>query len=208
MRIETRVYRLKGITPMLGSQAANPAVRTEYLASKAPSPMQISEEERMIPAATMDEKGLTVFMRRQGDEALCIMDYSLVGFFKGACKALAAENGIKQSDSKVGTYVFVEPRVIPIMRDCTPIMETDGVLERPLRAQTMQGPRVTLAASEQVKAPWEIEIIVKLLANEGTGKSKPVTWEALEGALDYGALKGLGQWRNGGWGRFEWERMK
>lgn len=208
MKIDQRIYRLTGMTPLLGSQAANPAVRTEYLASKAPSPAQIEEEERLIPADTANERGLTVFMRREGDGALCVMDYTLVGFFKGACKALSAENGIKQSDSKIGTYLFVEPRVIPIMRDCQPVYETAGVLERPLRAQTMQGPRVTLTASEQVDAPWEMEIVVKLIANEGTGKSKPVTWDAVEGALDYGALKGLGQWRNGGWGRFTWERMK
>lgn len=31
--------------------------------------------------------------------------------------------------------------------------------------------------------------------------------EAL-GAVPYGSLKGLGQWRNGGWGRFVWERME
>ena len=207
MNIESRTYRLTGITPLLGSQAANPAVRTEYLASKAPSPAQVTEEENMIPAATADERGLTVFMRSPGDEAICIMDYALVGFFKGACKALGASNGIKQSDSKVGTYVFVEPRVIPIMRNGEPVKETDSTLERPLRAQTMQGPRVTLTSSEQVEAPWEMEITVKLIENEGTAKSKPVTWDALEEALDYGRLKGLGQWRNGGWGRFEWERV-
>jgi hypothetical protein len=25
--------------------------------------------------------------------------------------------------------------------------------------------------------------------------------------LDYGALKGMGQWRSGGWGRFSWEQI-
>ena len=176
MKIESRTYRLTGTTPLLGSQAANPAVRTEYLASKAPSPAQAEEEEKMIPAATADERGLTVFMRNPEDDGLCVMDYVLVGFFKEACKALAMENGIKQSASKIGTYVFVEPRVIPIKRGKEPVYATDGVLERPLRAQTMQGPRVTLTASERVELPWEMTITVKLIANESTGKSKPVDW--------------------------------
>ena len=205
MRIEERKYRLQGFTPLLGSQPANPDVRTAYIASKAPSPAQVDEENEMLP--DMESKGLTVFLRRNGDDALSMMDYHMVAFFKTACKALAADNGIKQAESKVGTYVFVEPRVIPILQNGAPIIEEDSVLERPLRAQTMQGPRVTLAASERIDDPWSIEITVKLIANDGTAKSKPITWEALEEALDYGALRGMGQWRNGGWGRFAWERV-
>ena len=206
MKIEKRKYRLTGISPLLGSQPADPAVRTKYLAAKAPTDAQAEEEEKMVP--DMDERGLTVFLRRVGDDALCVMDYTIVGFLKGSVKAMAAENGVKQADSKVGTYVFVEPRVIPITRNDALIFEEDAVLERPLRAQTMQGPRVTLTASEQVDDPWEMEITVKLLLNEGTAKSKPVTWDAIEEALNYGSLKGLGQWRNGGWGRFVWERVE
>ena len=75
----------------------------------------------------------------------------------------------------------------------------------PLRAQTMQGPRVTLAASEQIDDPWTIEFTVKLIGNPGTRTSAPITWEAIETALDYGSICGaLGQWRNGGYGRFTW----
>lgn len=205
MRLEERKYVLRGFTPLLGSQPANPDVRTAYIASKAPSPAQVDEENEMLP--DLDSKGMTVFLRRNGDDALSMMDYHMVAFFKAACKALAADNGIKQAESKVGTYVFVEPRVIPILQNGAPVIEEDSVLERPLRAQTMQGPRVTLAASERIDDPWSIEITVKLIANDGTAKSKPITWEALEEALDYGALRGMGQWRNGGWGRFTWERV-
>lgn len=205
MKIESRRYRLTGFTPLLGSQPAKEEIRTEYIASKAPSPERGREEDAMLP--DLDSKGLTVFLRRPEDDALSMMDYHVIAFLKAACSVLAAENGIKQAASKVNTYVFAEPRVIPVLRNGKPIIDEDSVLERPLRAQTMQGPRVALAASERVDDPWTIEFTLKLIANEGTPKSKAVSWEALEAALDYGALRGLGQWRNGGWGRFAWERV-
>ena len=204
LQFEERKYRLSGITPLLGSQPANPDVRAAYIASKAPTEWQRAEENDMLPD---DERGVTVFLRRLGDDALSMMDYVLVGYLKSACKSLSAQNGIQQAESKVGTYVFVEPRTIPILRNGEPVIEEDSVLERPLRAQTMQGPRVALASSEQVDDPWTLEFSIRLLINEGTAKSKPVTWEAIEDALDYGRLKGLGQWRNGGYGRFTWERV-
>ena len=46
-----------------------------------------------------------------------------------------------------------------------------------------------------------------LLENEGTPKSKAITWDTVETCLDYGEYSGIGQWHNGGWGRFVWERM-
>ena len=69
------------------------------------------------------------------------------------------------------------------------------------------GERVTLAASEQVNDPWQIEIEISLLPSAGTARSKALTWTALEIALDYGAYHGLGQWRNADYGRFTWERV-
>ena len=79
--------------------------------------------------------------------------------------------------------------------------------ERSLRADTMQGPRTTVAASEQINAPWEMTFTVRLIQNSGSKSSAALTFEAIEDALDYGQLCGLGQWRNGGHGRFTWERV-
>jgi hypothetical protein len=78
----------------------------------------------------------------------------------------------------------------------------DGRLERPLRANTPQGPRVSLVSSDYVDAGVEFEITITLLPH------KELKWKIVEQLLDYGKLKGLGQWRNGGWGRFEWEKVK
>lgn len=205
LQFERRKYRLTGITEMLGCKPGDPDVYTNYIASKAPTDELGDAELNMLPK---DEKGCTVFSRRLDDGALCLMDYMLVGFFKEAAKACAALHDVKQAASKVGTYVFVSPRVIPILRGGQNLHVPDGLLERALRAETMQGPRIALAASERINTPWTMEFEVMLLLNKGTKLSEPITWNVLEDALDYGALKGLGQWRNGGYGRFIWEEMK
>ena len=36
----------------------------------------------------------------------------------------------------------------------------------------------------------------------------PALWPAVEEWLDYGAARGIGQWRNSGKGRFTWEELK
>lgn len=203
---ETKSYRLTGKTSILGSQPGDPQVRTNFLASKAPTQEQGNMETSILPE---NDKGCTVFLRDpENGGGLCLMDYTLVGFFKGAAKANMAVNGIKSVGSNVGTYVFTAPRVIPNLRNGQIVKAPDRILERSLRAETMQGPHTSLAASEVINVPWTIEFQVTLLLNEGTSRSKAVTWGALEDVLDYGALKGLGQWRNGGYGRFIWEEMK
>ena len=202
---ETRKYRLTGIERMLGSQPASRTLRTEFIASKAPSPAEVEEEDNLL--GEMDEKGLTVFLRDDKTNSLIMLDYMLRGFFKGALESLIAQTGIKMPRSKIDKYVFVGPRRIPIMRDGAEIMDEDDQIERPLRADTMRGPRVSLAASESVDEGWEIEIEVTLMPNPESKVSKAVTWDALEMALDYGRFQGLGQWRTGGNGRFLWERI-
>lgn len=202
---ESRVYRLKGLTPILGSAPASRAIRTEYVASKAPTDVLRAEEEAM--PFDRDEKGVTVFNRNKQDQ-LCLMSYQIKGFFKGALTALKVQCEVAAAKSKIDNLVFVEPRFIPLMREGKPLRDEDDYLERPLRAQTMQGERVTLASSELVEDPWEITIEITLLPNAGTAKSKAISWDTIETALDYGAFHGLGQWRNADYGRFTWEQVE
>lgn len=206
LEMQTRRYKLTGTTPMLGSQPASEAVRTQYIGSKAPSPAMTEEEAALIPE--LDEKGITVFMRdTKGNDALCMMDYMIRGFFKNAISAMEGQLGILQARAKVDKYLFVGPRIIYITREGEKIIDEDDQLERPLRAETMKGPRTALAASEKIDDPWNIEFEVALLTNKPTTKSKMLDFDAVESALDYGKYSGLGQWRNGGFGRFTWERV-
>lgn len=203
---EKRTYELTGTTPLLGSSPASPNIRTQFIASKAPSPADIEEEEeRYVPE--IDDKGLTVFLRDPKTGALMFIDYQIRGFFKAAIKNLNKQNGIKQSRAKVDRYLFVGPRVIKIMKDGEPVLEEDEVLERPLRAMTMKGERVTLAGSEEIYDPWTIRIELTLIPNEGSKTSRALTWQDVEDALDFGQLMGIGQFYNGGYGRFTWKRV-
>lgn len=205
LQMENRTYRLTGITPLLGSQPASRTLRTEFIGSKAPSPAMADEEDEML--GNIDEKGLTVFLRDDNDNSLIMLDYMMRGYLKGALEGLVAQTEIKQPRSKIDRYVFTGPRRIQIMRDGEPIIDEDDQLERPLRAETMRGPRVSLAASEMIDMPWSVEFVVTLLPNPASKSSAQVTWDAIETALDYGQFQGLGQWRNGGYGRFTWERV-
>lgn len=206
-----RKYHLIGLTPILGSQPADEYIHTNYIESKAPSPTQAAQEAEMMGDGMRrsDETNITVFYRRPEDDAISLMDYMLTGFFKEAVLSMEAQNGVKLARTKVDRYLFVQPRVIPLLRNGRAILEEDDVLERPLRSiMPGKGQINSLKSSERVDDPWELFIIVQLLKNNPTkGGSEALTWEIIEGALNYGKLRGLGQWRNGGYGRFKWERV-
>lgn len=203
MKLKTRHYRLTGLTRLLASQAANPDVRSEYIASKAAELAKGDEETARLPAENIDKKNLTVFLRDEG--ALCISDYVIKGFLKEALGALKSQIGIAAAATKVDNYVLIEPAYLRIMRGGEALDKPERILERPLRAMTMQGPRVSVTASESVEAGWEIEFDITLLENPATPKSRALTFDVIDQAMEYGCFKGLGQWRNGQNGRFTFE---
>ncbi len=206
---DVRKYRLSGITPILGSQPASEAIRTQFVSAKAPS-SELSEEERELFAAEQAQTaGVSVFARDpDADDRIILLDYMIRGFFKSALGALSSHVGMAAVKSKIDKFLFVSPRRIPLMRDGEEIFDEDYYYERPLRAETAKGPRVGLASSECIDAPWEIEIELKLITNPATAKSKALSWDIIETALDYGKLSGLGQFRNGSYGTFAWERIE
>ena len=208
MLSETRKYILKGSEPILGSNPANPKVREAYIESKKPE-TQTENESALTPEQGVGENyGLTVFLRHPETATPMVFDYTVRGFLKEALLTLAPQLGLVAPKSKVDKYLFVSPRHIPLQdKDLRPA-EIGGIYERPLRAMTMQGPRVALAGSEIIN-DWQIVIELTLLNNAG-GKNKGsvLDWTAVEEALDYGRLQGLGQFRNGGFGRFTWTRAE
>ena len=66
--------------------------------------------------------------------------------------------------------------------------------QRPLRAQTAQGERNSLASSEEIAAGAKLEFSILVMSDDLVPAVKE--W------LSYGKLRGLGQWRNSGKGRF------
>lgn len=213
IKYSTRTYKLIGISPLLGSNPANPDIHSEFVAAKAEAIERANAETEMLPTPEeigqkvedIKKQGLTVFLRNDGK--LCIGNHVVKGFLKAALLTLKDQVSIAAPKTKVDNLIFVEPSFIDITRDGVPLTKPDDYNERSLRAETMQGPRVSLVSSEEVQAPWEITVTLTLLENEGSKKSAPVTWDMVETALLYGRFKGLGQWRNSGKGSFTFERI-
>ena len=104
--------------------------------------------------------------------------------------------------------MFINETNIPIYRDGKRVEDVDGMLERPLRAETAQGPRVALARSEKIDEGWELEFTIRVVENAGTAKSAPIDLDVIKELLSYGELKGLLQWRNAGFGSFKYEVLE
>lgn len=194
--------RITFIEPLLGTLPADPEVHSHYVASKAPDAKSMAEEIAATSAEEVEERSITVFSRME-DGTPALWDYQLKGFFKDACSMLRRVPGTKSS--KLTAYkkiidglIFVKPRMIPLwMPIDLDLSETD--CQRPLRASTPQGERIALAHSEEAPKGTYIEITIALLDER--------QWGVVKEWLDYGILRGVGQWRNSGKGRFEWEEI-
>lgn len=188
--------KLTFIEDLLGTASNNPEIHSEFIASKAPDAKSTEEEVAAIGAEEYVEKSMTVFPRNNEGQPI-LFDYQVKGFFKDSCGVLRKVPGTKASKIKaykkeIDGLLFVYPRMIPLnmpgeMTEC----------QRPLRAQTAQGERIALSHSEAAPAGTTIEIQIKCL-------TKDMYDLALE-MLTYGEMRGIGQWRNSGKGRFTWE---
>jgi len=187
----TREYRLDLVLTedLLGSVPKNKETYTDYVKTKAPDMDAIADEDAMVPDALAEKGWTTFYTDNQGRP--CLMDYQIKGFLKESGNTLKEQLDFKALRSHIDNEVFVFPRVI-VLAD-----KVAGALERPLRAMTMQGPRVTVVKSDFIEAGTEIGVNLRVLANS------KINYHVLEEILTYGSLKGLGQWRNGSYGRFD-----
>jgi hypothetical protein len=197
--------RLTFTEELLGTASSDPEIHSEFIASKGPDAKTIEEEIAALGEDAVVEKSKTVFAR----DAIGIptlWDYQIKGMFKDACGMLARAKGTKSSaltayKKIIDGLVFVAPRQIRLV---IPKGAKVGNCQRPLRAQTAQGERIALAHSETVPAGTVIEFEITAME---LGKSKAKLSECIEEWLNYGALRGIGQWRNSGKGRFTWEKL-
>lgn len=156
----------------------------------------IQEEETTLEAAM--EKTMTIFHKENGVPIL--FNYQIKGFLKECAEALNGLNGFKALKNKVEKAIFVTPRRIPIDGEYA-----ENALERPLRAMTQQGPRVSLAKSEVIKPGAKVECVLEVIDLPKISFDEDI----IETLMDYGLRKGMGQWRNSGfYGQFEFELRK
>ena len=184
---------------LLGTASSDPEVHKTYIASKAPNAPKLEEEVEALGVDNIAEKSMTIFPRDKDGNPI-LWDYQIKGFFKDSCSALrkvtgTASSKIKAYKKEIDGLIFVFPREIKLN-----LNGEIGICERPLRAQTAQGERVALASSETVPAGSSAKITIRCLSDAHE--------KAVREWLDYGQLKGLGQWRNSGKGRFSWEEIK
>lgn len=184
--------------PVLGTCPGDPDIYTTFIASKSPDANTLEDEVAAIGVDGMVEKGKTIFPKL-GDGTPFFYDYQIKGFFKDTCGGLrkvkeTKSSSIKAFKKEIDKLIFVEPRTIPILFD-----GEMGECCRPLRAQTMQGERVSLALSEQIPAGATCEFTIVLLCDDHE--------KAVREWLDYGRFSGIGQWRNSGKDRFRWEEI-
>ena len=182
------------LEPLLGTVPKDQDVYTAYLASKHPTGAAQSDELASVENIDEGEKGWTSFHSDENGDFL--YDYQIKGFLKEAATVLAKELGVKQPASKIERYCYVHPRKVRLQG------ERGEPLERALRAMTPQGPRNTLVRSDLYLEGTVIEFTVTVIPNTPPKGQNAVTVELVQELLAFGELKGLGQWRNGGYGRF------
>ena len=195
------IYHIKltFLEPILGTVPKDPDIYKSYIADKA----ALNDEELAEELATVErieEKGWTGFHKLNGLPV--IYNYAIKGFFKDACSMLTrtkdSESGKVRAFKKIiDGLVFIEPRQIYLV---LPDNAKIGVLERHLRAQTAQGERITLARSDTCPTGTTMEFTIKILGQ--------VSEKLLREWLDYGGFRGLGQWRNADYGKFEYTIAK
>lgn len=181
---------------VLGTQTGDKDIYRSFIGSKAPDASTIEDEVASVGVDNVVEKGKTWFPKTE-DGTPFIYDYQIKGFFKSACSAMrmatdGKSKSLKAYKKAIDLCVFVDDRKNKI-ENITAITEC----QRPLRAQTMQGERVSLAVSEEINAGATCTFTVTML-DDGL-YPLVIEW------LDYGKYNGFLQWRNGGHGAFTYE---
>lgn len=178
--------------PILGTIPKDRNVFENFIQDQAKTEMEkqrASEDADRVPEE-VEQRGWTGFYTDEFERPI-LMDYQFKGFMKHAANVLKESLKIKNLRSHVGTSVMVNPRYIVLAE------KPDDVLERPLRAMTQQGPRVTLVRSDMINPGREYGLEIKYL------EASKITEKALREILTYGEDEGLLQWRGGGYGRFK-----
>lgn len=194
--MERYKVKLTFTQPILGTTPKDPGVYGTYIAGQAALTDEAVAEE-LATVEKVEEKGWTGF-HKLPDGTPILYDYVIKGFFKDACSMLRRVKGTKSEKmtafkKNIDGLVFIEPRQIPLRINGGKM----DILERPLRAQTAQGERVALARSDTCPVGTKMEFNLTVLGG--------VDEKTLREWLDYGKFRGLGQWRNGGYGSFTYE---
>ena len=221
MKATKKTLRFTLTTPLVGS-LPNKDLLVEHIANNAPTDAAKDQEAAAVPSLEEQlERGTNVFARNMEDKKqLHLWDYHVKGMIKELI-GIHVEAGDLAPLTKwtfkrfVDDQIFTYPRRIHLRNKAgeeifTPDgsaeygqCPTPGINVRPLRATTMQGDRVAIARSEMVADGTYFDCEVELIeSSNAKSKSHGFDYDSLLEVLAYGQRKGMGQWRNAGWGRF------
>lgn len=183
----------------LGMMPTSDKIYEDFIAANAPDAPSREEEIAENGIDAVAEKGKTVFPKLP-DGRPFFWDYQIRGMFKDSIGMLRRVTGTAASKEKaykkvVDGLLFVKERRVPIW-----VYDETGTCQRPLRTDGPTGSRTALASSETVPEGSVIEFTIIMLDE----RIEPIVREC----LDYGALRGIGQWRNAGKGTFTWEEVR
>ncbi len=218
--MESLQIRITTTQEMLGTTAGNSDIVRDFIASKVKDSKDpnIDKEARAAEEVEAIEKTLAERTEEQLENAMTIFpvqdgkpfiwDYQVKGFLKAAVLALCIESGAytKGEQKKIGLTKYMYKRTVDNLWFPFPrriILDMPGdltVIQRPLRAETMRGERICLAISEAAPIGTVFECDIKYMNR--------IHHDIIRECLDYGALKGLLQWRNAGFGRFKWAEVQ
>lgn len=205
--MKTMRVKLTFLEPVLGSSPNNEEIYTEFIGSKSPDAMTLKEEVEALGDDVVAEKGTTVFPR-DDDGTPLFWNYQIEGFFKGTAGFLRTVPGtlsskVKAYKKNIDGRIFVEGDISDTNKTGRKIRINDAfpmdLYQRPLRASTPQGERVSLACSERIPEGANCEFNITCLVDDDM--------EMVKEWLDFGRRNGLGQFRNSGMGRFRWEEI-
>jgi len=200
------------VEDVLGTQAGNKELATDFQASKHPSGEPQADELKAIE--NMDEtleKSSTVFPRNDKGEPF-IWEYQIKGFFKETCLAMIETDTLTKIELKarrltlymykrtIHKMVRVKPRQMVLKLPDGTQADNLKFLERPLRGQTMRGERISLARSEIIPIGTKFKVEITCRNKE----LEPYIKRWLDDGIDNGML----QFRTGGYGRFKWRELK
>ena len=191
------------LEPILGTVPKDKTVYSTFIATKAKelSPEKLKEELDSIQER--EEKGWTGFHFDPKTDQPFLYDYVLRGFMKSSCQALrrfpeSQSSKLTSFKSRIDGNVFVFPRKILLNLPKGTNMKKLDVLERPLRCETAQGPRVTVCRADLCPMGTTFNAELHVL-DPKINVDQLIEW------FNYGLYSGFGQWRSGGYGRFSFK---
>jgi hypothetical protein len=199
------------IEPMLGTVPKNEKIFTDFVTEKMGNyqgkPLKTMQEldEEIESCPKEIDKTATGF--HKDTFGVFIYNYMLLGNIKSNVFMLMCNGATKVLHYKKAADLFckVYPRKIRFFtEDDTHLINSDGSLERSLRAKTPKGDRICLKKSDIINSGTRFKFEVKLLRND-----RGLTTETIVNALKLGKHNGIGEWRgSGGYGKYKLLSLK